>query len=170
MYEYRVSKYDPKHRDVCGRYLLSDWTSISDIGKEFAGNVLTEAMYHNVETAYLDTAMAFIRECGVAVMHVKYLPDELFPPSRFRSGDTVQLDEVRKIVCSLLREEYWCELEAPDGTYISVGYDYLMAFGSPRPCIKWQSSANSAGLFVERVPLPYQTPSGEKSCGEAQPH
>jgi hypothetical protein len=34
MIEYRVTKYDPAHRDSTGVYFRDEWTSVSDIGRE----------------------------------------------------------------------------------------------------------------------------------------
>ena len=32
---YRITKYNPEFRDEEGRYILDEWTSVTDIGKEF---------------------------------------------------------------------------------------------------------------------------------------
>jgi len=37
MFEYRVTKYDPRKRDIQGRYLAEDWTSYSQVGRVIAG-------------------------------------------------------------------------------------------------------------------------------------
>jgi hypothetical protein len=51
VFEHRVSKYDPCLRDQS----RPEWTSVSDIGRSFAGAVLTQEEYRRVE----DAALAF---------------------------------------------------------------------------------------------------------------
>lgn len=67
MFVFRVTKYDPAHRDRHGAYTRDDWISVSDIGRAFAGVVLTETEYRRVEDAYTTAAVAFLREAGGAV-------------------------------------------------------------------------------------------------------
>ena len=62
MIEYRVTKYDPVLRDATGAYTSDDWTAVTDIGCAFGGVILTEDEYRRVEQAYVDSALAFIRE------------------------------------------------------------------------------------------------------------
>jgi hypothetical protein len=57
MHEYRITKYDPTLRDENGRYTREEWTSFSQVG----GAVSFEE-YVRVEKAYIDTALAFLRE------------------------------------------------------------------------------------------------------------
>ena len=64
MQQWRVTKFDPRHRDRRGRFLAGDWTAVSDIGSEYGGTVLTLEAYLAVETAYVDAAMHFVREVG----------------------------------------------------------------------------------------------------------
>lgn len=65
---YRLSKYDPAHRDPATRaYLRDDWTSVSDIGGAFDGRVLTAAAYLDVEDRYVDAIQRFVCEYGGAV-------------------------------------------------------------------------------------------------------
>ena len=70
MFEYRVTKYDPAFRNAQGAYSGDDWTSISDIGKTFAGEILTRDEYQRVEDAYITVALAFIREAGIPMLTV----------------------------------------------------------------------------------------------------
>ena len=51
VFEFRVTMYDPAHRDASGAYTRDDWTAVSDVGSAFAGVVLTEVEYQRVEDA-----------------------------------------------------------------------------------------------------------------------
>ena len=53
-HQYRVTKYNPKHRDKKqGNYLKDEWTSVSDIGEKFGEIILDEDEYFTVEKAYI---------------------------------------------------------------------------------------------------------------------
>ena len=67
-FEYRVTKYNPNYRHVKGHFLKEEWTSFDDIGRVFDGEMLTLEKYKNVESAYLQTAMAFLHESGEATL------------------------------------------------------------------------------------------------------
>jgi hypothetical protein len=135
--------------------LANEWTSISDIGRTYQGHVLTTETYEKVENAYLDTALSFLNEAGTNQLNVRFHPQEISPPKRFNNGASIGIAEIREVLRSLLREEYWCRLEAPDGTYIHVGHDYHMFLGgAPSASQNWISSATERGLFVVRSPSP----------------
>ena len=57
MLEFRVTKYDPAHRDARGVFTREEWTSVSDIGRRFEAGVLGEAEYRRVEGAYATAAI-----------------------------------------------------------------------------------------------------------------
>lgn len=50
----RITKYSPEFRSGSGAYLKNDWTSYSDIGKIFNGDILTHLQYEEVERHYID--------------------------------------------------------------------------------------------------------------------
>lgn len=60
IYSWRVSKYNPKHRNEFGHYLKNDWTSFSDIGKVFNGEKLTYYDYFRVESNYVKVVASFM--------------------------------------------------------------------------------------------------------------
>ena len=54
MFQYRISKYNPELRDDNQSYTREEWTSYSDIGKNFADGQLTQKEYLKVEKDYMD--------------------------------------------------------------------------------------------------------------------
>ena len=148
MNQYRITKYDPKLRDASGAYLGDDWTSHSDIGKTFGGTPLTEDRYRRIEQSYLDAAVAFLHEAGVAELAVVALDNNGQCAAAPREGSFIKLGEIPAVLRSLLREEFWCKLEGPD-SFVHVGYDYYMYVGTPSDCASASASAQSKGLFVE---------------------
>ena len=52
---FRITKYNPTNCDSAGRYLLNEWTSVSDIGKNFSIGSLELADYLETEGSYVTT-------------------------------------------------------------------------------------------------------------------
>lgn len=59
----------------------------------------------------------------------------------------------------LLREEFWCRLEADEG-FVHVGYDFNLYVGVALPCPAAEDLAHGLGLFVEPFTSPYNASSG----------
>jgi hypothetical protein len=154
VFEFRVTKYDPAYRDGRGAYTLDDWTSISDIGKTFAGVVLSEAEYRRVEDAYATAAVAFLQEAGVSSLAVTALENHWAVALPFANGSSLGLADAVEVVRRVLREEFWCKLEG-EGAYVHVGYDYYMFVGVPDRCPGASALARQLGLFVEPFRSPY---------------
>ena len=154
MFEFRVTKYDPAHRDAGGPYTRDEWTSVSDIGRAFGGVVLTEPEYQRVEDAYAATAVAFLREAGVSSLAVAGLENHAAVPLPFAEGSALGPAEVGGVVRRLLREEFWCRLEGA-GAFVHVGYDYYMYVGVPVACPDAVALARQLGLFSESFRSPY---------------
>ncbi|AKU99654.1 hypothetical protein AKJ09_06318 [Labilithrix luteola] len=66
---YRVTKYDPSIRASSGLY--DEWTSVSDVGRSFAGRVVTDADYLAVEDAYVESVRRLMRAASVNELVVK---------------------------------------------------------------------------------------------------
>ena len=156
MLEYRVTKYDPAYRDARGAFTRDEWTSSSDIGRSFAGVVLTEAEYRRVEDAYAAVAVGFLRDAGVVGLVVTDVERRGDRPVPFAAGAVLGLAEIDTAVRHLLRDEFWCRLEGEDA-FIHVGWDYYMFVGVPRLCPGAEEAARRLGLFVEPFESPYAT-------------
>ncbi|AWM35889.1 hypothetical protein GobsT_63800 [Gemmata obscuriglobus] len=154
MFEFRVTKYDPAHRDSRGAYTRDEWIAVSDIGQAFGGVVLTEAEYRRVEDAYVAAAIAFLREAGVEALSVAGLENHARVPLPFADGSSLGLAEAGGVVRRLLRAEFWCRLEGA-GAFVHVGYDYYMYVGVPVACPGAVADARQLGLFPEPFRSPY---------------
>jgi hypothetical protein len=155
VFEFRVTKYDPVHRESRVGYTRSDWSSISDIGRIFNDVVLTEVEYQQVEEAYVAVAMAFLNEAGVSSLMVKGLEHDQLVPLSFEEGSMLELNQIREVIRRLLREEFWCRLEG-SGSFIHVGYDFYMYVGVLSPCPKAMAFTQQLGLFSEPFRSPYR--------------
>jgi hypothetical protein len=156
MPSYRITKYDPQFRTASGCYTRDEWTSISDIGKAFHGVTLTPAEYERAEAAYVRTALTFLSEAEVASLVIRDLEDPDQIASRYAEGDSLTHKELKAVLRSLLREEFWCRLECHDA-FVHIGYDYYMYVGVPHVCPAAEALADQLGLFVEPFRSPYMT-------------
>jgi hypothetical protein len=154
VFEFRVTKYDPAHRDRRGAYTRDEWTSFGDIGRAFGGVVLTEAEYRRVEDAYANAAAAFLREAGVPGLAVAGLENHAGVPLPFAESSLLGPAEAAEVVRRVLRDEFWCRLEGA-GAFVHLGYDYYMYVGVPVACPGAVAQARQFGLFVEPFRSPY---------------
>jgi len=154
MYQYRITKYNPSRRDLGGAYAIDEWTSRSDIGKSFGGVRLTESDYLRIEQAYLEAAVAFLKEARIDELTVVGPENHSKVPAAPQDGSRIKTEDVPEVVRSLLREDFWCKLETPVA-FIHVGYDYYMYIGTPIECGCASVAAQANGLFVEAFKSPY---------------
>ena len=152
MKEYRVTKYNPNNRDSKGSYLAEEWSSISDVGKS-----VTKSEYEEIENAYIDSALEFLKEQGISHLRLEGIENSLEtdePDIQLNEGILLKESEIRIVMKSVLREKYWAKLVNKD-TYIHFGYDYYMYVGTPNEPKNAIVSAESRGLFVEEFESPY---------------
>ncbi|MGH2558843.1 MAG: hypothetical protein ACRDJH_07250 [Thermomicrobiales bacterium] len=169
MYQWRVTKYDPRLRDRQGRYQGDDWTAASDIGGDFGGRTLGLDEYLSVEDAYVATAMHFLRESdldGLAVIDLELAPIGALGSESALTGILSQQPPLAdgqyltgadlERACRLnLRSLQWCKLEQPGRFFAHFGHDYYMYIGSIVPCPESIAFADRSGLFVEEMTSPY---------------
>ena len=165
---WRITKYNPTFRDKCGTYLKDEWTSVSDVGKSFDGAVLTFKEYREIEDTYVSTALSFVSEAGLDRLTITYLEthrvsearaedlqDIAFDPKLARKGMALSGEDLADVCRLVLREIFWCKLEAESGFYIHFGYDYYLYIGSPVASEKAIGCGKRQELFVEEVASPY---------------
>lgn len=165
MFQWRVTKYDPAHRNPAGSYTRDEWTSIADVGRAFRGVVLTRERYLAVETAYAEAAVRFVEASGSPALfarNVEHHGDALGPASEAviltapQEGALVTPGDLPGLCRACLRERMWCRIQSADGaTYVHFGFDYYMYLGSRFECAEAVAFARARGLFVERRASPY---------------
>lgn len=146
--EYRVTKYDPKLRDIHGRFLVNEWTSFSDIGTS-----VTEIDYEATEKAYIETALAMLEETDCKGLFVVKLESTGNEPD-IREGDYLELQKLETAFRCVLREEAWCRFENLSH-FVHFGYDFYMYVGTPEICSQAIEFAKYSGLYVEDFRSPY---------------
>jgi hypothetical protein len=167
MYQWRVTKYDPRLRDSSGTLRGGDWTSWSDIGKQYNGREFTLKNYQKIENAYIEAARNFFIESSVLYVTVRGLEignkenlDRaiglgLFEELDLHEGQQLELEDALHALRMMLREFTWCRLEYEDQFFIHVGYDYYMYIGAAKDMPDVITKARHSDLFVEQFDSPH---------------
>jgi hypothetical protein len=161
LYEYRVTKYNPAFRTPRGHYTREEWISVHDIGGSFAGIVLTREDFERVETAYVASALSFLREAGLSSLIVTGLENHRRHSLAFSEGSNLSLEQLGDAIRMVLREEYWCRFESTDG-FVHIGWDFYMYVGVQHPCPTARAEAAKLGLYVEEFRSPYNKVEGDE--------
>jgi hypothetical protein len=148
MHEYRLTKYDPALRDAAGAFKGDDWTAVSDIGESFSGIVLTRQEYDRVEQAHIHATLTFLKEGGIESLRVEELETQPDSAIELREGTVLSTSQLGDVIGSILREEFWCNLESANG-FVHFGYDYYIYLGVPHRCPGAELVAANLGLFAE---------------------
>ncbi|MFJ8755145.1 S1 RNA-binding domain-containing protein [Streptomyces sp. NPDC102441] len=154
---FRVTKYDPAHRDEHGHYTGTEDT-VSDHGQ--------------VEDAYLQAVEAFAEAAGIDRLAVRepQVPslahfgveqpadgfglDGVLPGglAGFRDGTEVTLGVALELVRVMLRDGgAWCRLEVEGAFAVHVGWDQYLYVGSNLPCEQALARTRALGLFPEHM-------------------
>ncbi|MEU3296694.1 S1 RNA-binding domain-containing protein [Streptomyces longwoodensis] len=154
---YRITKYDPAHRDERGHYTGAGDT-VSDHGP--------------VEEAYLAAFTSFAEAAGIDQLEIRepqiagfarfglepavdgYGLADLFPagPAGFHDGALVPIAVGLELVRAMLRDSgAWCRLESGEAFAVHVGWDQYLYIGSNKPCETALARTRALGLFPERI-------------------
>ncbi len=170
---YRITKYNPRLRDKSGAYLPNEWTSVTDIGKDYTGDKLTVEEYLRVEGAYASAAQLLWRNSQQLPLIISGLEEQALEhrlvllkrhPELCQGVAIGQLTEgqeidnaelLARVVQLNLREFIWCRLQSQAGFYLHFGWDFYMYSGGVllEPAEKEQ--IKESGLFVEDFKSPY---------------
>ena len=169
MTRYRISHYDPAHRDAQGRYCGNHWTAVSDMGSPAYEPPLTVDSYLQTEQAYIQAILevagdidgfvvtraekafslaevkAQLSTLGIVIAQEE---EECF--RAFAVGLSLTAEQVPAVAKLILREALWGEIASTDGRMIiEFGYDYYLYLTLPALPAQAISRINATGLFVE---------------------
>lgn len=161
---YRITKYNPEFRDEKGRYILDEWTSVSDIGKAFSGNILSEKEYLKIEGSYIKAICLFLEENNVSALNIEsleiYEGEEIIPLkpeerefiSKITDNMTVNITDAEIIAKLVLRELMWCKFCAEKNNFkIEFGYDYYMYVRCDSITPVTKDAIMNNGLYIEQI-------------------
>lgn len=151
MNHYRITKYNPQLR-IDGKYLLDEWTSISDVGNIISGHEFTMQEYERVEQNYINFVTRILHVCGIKQLRINQL--ENHNKLNWYNKQYLDITQIKPFVRDCLREKCWGKLEA-NNFYIHFGYDYYMYMGTNILENSMQEIAKEFKLYVESYKSPY---------------
>lgn len=168
-YQYRITKYNPVLRNENGEYISEEWISPWQVDKTFGGKLFTIKDYLQVEKAYIDTVLSFLKECKLKSLRViqlqknnELLQDESSELFEEKFNNIVLEEDLLvneadiPIICKMVLRDYiHCHLISSDNFFVHFGTDYYMFLGSNQPCRNAVDFARKNNLFVEEYQSPY---------------
>ena len=151
MNNYRRTKYNPQLR-VNGKYLLDEWTSISDIGKIISNREFTMKEYERVEQSYISFIFRVLSICDIKALTINQLENR--NRLKWSNKQLLNISQIKLFVKDCLREKCWGKLET-NNFYIHFGYDYYMYIGTNIERNIIQEIALKFELYVEDYKSPY---------------
>ncbi|MGC4070551.1 MAG: hypothetical protein QM784_38965 [Polyangiaceae bacterium] len=174
---FRVTKYAPAFRSPDGAYCRSEWTSATDVGRNFDGTTLACADYLNVEADYVEAVHRFMAALRITTLRVvdlevndnsDVLPTALVAETKLwtstvSEGEVVSAVRLDQVIRLALREAIWCRLEGVSGFYVHFGYDYYMYVGAESS--ELAPPLLPRGIYAE----PFESPYRKESSGTTSP-
>ncbi|WML45444.1 hypothetical protein [Neobacillus sp. PS3-40] len=149
MYSWRITKYNPLHRNEDGSYIDDkEWTSFSEIGSK-----VDKYEYLETEQKYIDAIISFMEELGLKKAYISDFEGKRDVLKNIKQE--LNLEEIKKVATLTLREVIWCKLTFHSKLFVHFGYDYYMYIGAYKDCPKARMKVEKSGLFVETYNSPY---------------
>lgn len=169
MKSWRITKYNPHNRDLEGRYLFEDWTSVSDIGRIYSGEKLEVDEYLDIERKYIIVMLAAMQELKQSSLKMVLLQKNGLNLDKkkltldwinkkeykgLKDNKIISFVEIPKIIQSSLREIIWCRLKGEDNFTIHFGYDFYTYIESKYDLPNTANLAKRLGLYFEEFEAP----------------
>lgn len=168
-YCWRITKYDPKKRNLQGWFLEDTWISYGDIGNSYQGKKFTHDEYIRVENLYINAIVEFMKYLNISCLQIKDLENyglinedplvslaERMFVNELKENDLLSLEQVKIAAKLILRNYFWCKLVAKHKMFVHFGYDYYMYIGSRSECKDVIQNIRESGLYVEDFESPYK--------------
>lgn len=173
MTRYRITKYSPEYRNENGVYTKEDWTSCSDIGRQFDGKILTAEEYYDTEQRYIRVIEDIFCENEVGSLQIKDLECRYNVEERneFLKTKSIELSDrdvqiigglkndkviyfknLHKVITMVLRECIWCRLtsESPEFA-VDFGYDFYIYVVCEKISDRIKDTASESGIYIEEM-------------------
>lgn len=153
MFEYRISKYNPKYR-INGKYTRNEWSSVADIGKKFSDGILSEQECCDTIDRYCECVKDVLQSIGVNHLIISDL-EKYEQYIKWKNGQIISLDEVSSVVRECLWENCWCRLSG-EAAFIHFGYELYMYLGCALQTDQLSLICDRHRMFYEIRNSPYK--------------
>ena len=153
MFNYRISKYNPKFVNENGTYTKDEWKSVSDIGEHFEDSgTLTGAQYMKVEKQYVNFFFDLLSNLKIRKIKISnQKPERVFWKTEFKNKNSTDKDWLSIIFQNVMREKFKCKFKAKD-VVINGEKDYYLSITSKTNLFDTLSEiAKNNNLFCEKV-------------------
>lgn len=180
MYEFRVTKYNPKFRDNDGIFLKDEWTCPSEVNCNFDGKRFTKEEYLNIEAQYINAILAFMEfnkldHLRIVDLEVENLKKDLrkrsnrgmieseFKKIKLYEDKSLNIKDLKIVLKMILRNFIWCRLEIHNRFFAYFGWDFYMYVGCVNCYNNTVNRIENNGLFVEDFKSPYYPDEKERT-------
>ena len=157
-----------RYRHAEGSHGRDEWTAFSHIGREFDGQVVTDAEYRCNEAAYESVMLAFLREAGCLALAAQGVESAGGSAHASAEGDRLSLDYLNDVIRCVLRANFRFRLQATTVSFTLVGITTCTSARS-RSASRPGVLAPSGGLFVEPCVSPYHPEPDQQDQAAAGP-
>lgn len=164
MKRYSITKY---HKNKCDSE--EEWTSVSDIGKEYNGNVLNIDEYMKVEDSYVKAVLEILRYMKIHSVRIKNVSrwrnlaeevkedptqKELYSDlilnvyESVENDQEIEIETLDALIRLQLREDLGGLIYVPYRLKLFIGYDYMMGVHSSMNLRKLYTFISDLGLNI----------------------
>jgi hypothetical protein len=162
MFDYRITKYNPKNRDENGWYIKDEWTDYSCVNEIIAGKKVTFEEYEYFENLYIQAIHFFLEALNLEKIKLIH-PIKNGPPEfdihtsnsmkklyhKVHDGIMLSENEITDFLKLRLRSHMGGKLLSDQGLFINWGYDYYMYVATLNDCDLAIKKIKALGLFPE---------------------
>ncbi len=143
MFQYRISKYDPKHRDKNGAYTLDEWTSFSDVGEK-----VSMEEYLSIERNYLSFFNELCNKLDIKELEIYDI--EVCGHNFDGKMKQANIEESSLILKDIIREKFWCKFVVHEKFLLQTGYDYYLLLCCELDFVIVSDIASRQNLYCEK--------------------
>ena len=146
---HEIVKYRPEFYDEKGRYQKDEWTSFSDVGKEYEGRIVTMEEYTEIENRFISITHAILEEAGCKYITLGYVYKSHH--KRVKEGMRVSASEIDYYLRLALRGKVFIVfINSSRGIQFDWSEDYLyMHLFCRIPDDRLREIVESRGLYLD---------------------
>ncbi len=146
---HEIVKYEPQYYDENGVYQKDEWTSFSDVGKEYGGKVVTIEEYLDVENRFINITRAILEAAGCSYVTLGYV--EAWRRKGLKEGIRVRAQEIDPFLRLALRgKAYIVFINKSKGVQFEFSEDVLyMHLNCRIPDDELRAIVESRGLYLD---------------------
>jgi hypothetical protein len=146
---HEIVKYRPEFYDEKGHYQKDEWTSFSDVGKEYEGRIVTMEEYLEIENRFISITHVILEEAGCKYVTLGYIENSR--RKKVKEGMRVSTSEIDYYLRLALRGKVFIVfINSSKGIQFDWSEDYLyMHLYCRIPEDRLREIVESRGLYLD---------------------